>query len=253
MTQDDTSEPSGEALDSAEPSGEAPDTADAATDGAATPEAADEATGKLSRAAKLEAKAAKMRAREQARADAAAQQAAEPAAASTIGWPYVVLALGLLLVVVLAVGLPVALSWHGQAGSRGRALAKERVLDADRATVIVDARTYATDFGTYNYKTIDQDFARVKAHLTPSFATSYDSISQTLKQTDVQLKGMSTATVQGVAVESLNTTQAVLLVFLDQSVTSTQSPTARIDRNRLRMTLQRQKNGQWLMSELAPV
>ena len=113
------------------------------------------------------------------------------------------------------------------------------------------AQQYAVDFGSYDYQHLDADFQRVATHLTSGFAKSYASVSATLKPTIVQYKGKSTAAVQGVAISSVSTSRAVVLVFLDQTVTTTQQKTARIDRNRLQLTMQRQKNGTWLISDLA--
>ena len=61
--------------------------------------------------------------------------------------------------------------------------------------------------------------------------------------------GVSVAAVQGAAIESVTTKQAVVLVFLDQTVNTAKSDTARIDRDRLEMTLEKQSNGTWLIAE----
>lgn len=111
------------------------------------------------------------------------------------------------------------------------------------------ARQYAVDFSTYDYRHLDEDFARVSAHLAPSFRQQYASTTASLKSIVVQYRGVAIATVQGVGISSVSSKKAVVLVFLDQQVTNSTTKTPRIDRNRLEVTLQR-SNGQWLLSDL---
>ena len=65
-----------------------------------------------------------------------------------------------------------------------------------------------------------------------------------------QYKGKAVATVRGAAVSDVSPSGATVLLILDQSITTAQSPTPRIDRYRAQMTLQHQKNGTWLVSNL---
>lgn len=124
-------------------------------------------------------------------------------------------------------------------------------LDAARTSALKAAEAYAVDFGSYDYAHLDEDFQRVTAHLTPAFAKKYASVSSGLRSVIQQYHGKSTATVQGAALASVSATKAVALVFLDQTVTTTQSETPRIDRNRMQMSMSRQPNGDWLISDLA--
>jgi Mce-associated membrane protein len=205
----------------------------------------------LSKAAKLEAKAARLRERDAAKALAAQERAAagpvEPAARSRT-WMIVAAILAIVLVVVLAVGVPYYL--HQRRVSRN--LNAERRLDAARATVIVNASKFAVDFASYDYQHLTQDFQTVAADLTPAFKTKYNSLSASLVPTIVQYKGKSTATVQGAGVAAVTDNTATVIVLLDQTISTTQSTTARIDRNRLEIFLQRQANGSWLVSDLQP-
>lgn len=201
------------------------------------------------RADRLEAKAQRLRDKQ----DAVRANAAKPAASP---W----LRIGLPIVAgVVVLGLTAALIWFVvSADQRGddldaarRDLAAERTLDAARASALQAAQTYAVDFGSYDYAHLDQDFRRVTAHLTPDFAKKYASVGSGLRSVIQQYHGKSTATVQGAGLASVTATAAVAVVFLDQTVTTTQSTTPRVDRNRMQMTLQRQRNGTWLISDLA--
>jgi type II secretory pathway pseudopilin PulG len=130
-------------------------------------------------------------------------------------------------------------------------LSADQQLDAARTGALKAAESYAVDFGSYDYAHLDADFRRVTAHLTPSFAKKYASVSSGLRSVIQQYHGRSSAVVQGAAIASITTSKAVALVFLDQTVTTTQSKTPRIDRNRMQMSMQRKPGGSWLISDLA--
>jgi Mce-associated membrane protein len=197
------------------------------------------------RAARLEAKAARLREREEAKR-------AEPPHQAT-PWVIVSAVLGALLVASIVVGLLVSLDLRHQRDSRTRALNASRALDAERATVLHLASQYAVDFGSYNYKTYDADVARVKAHLTGKTLSDYTQASQALRPTILQYQSVETAAVAAAAIQTITPSQVTVIVLLDQTVTSKQSPTPRIDRNRLSMVLQRQPNGTWVVPQVTNV
>ena len=225
--------------------------------------AAQEASGKKrrpTRAEKLEAKAAQLRRAEQQAAERAAEQrqarTAEDGTGTvrrrgTSGW--LLVAAGV-VIVGLAVALAlVAVDLGRRSDQLDRARADSRSLSqlqSLRDSALSSAKKYAVDFGSYDYSNLDHDFQLVSSHLTKSFAAKYAQISQQLKSVIVKYKGKSAATVQGAGVTSVTGKQAVVVLFLDQTVTTTQSSKPRVDRNRLTMTLQRQADGGWLISDL---
>ena len=205
---------------------------------------------KLTKADRLEAKAARLREAHERAAAAAPPQV--PAGARRIGgWPLVAAGVLVLALVAAVVFLAVRL---GQQSSKvddlGKQVASASAQSLARDSAVATATKYAIDFGSYDYAKLDQDFQVVSSHLTPAFASKYKQISQQLRSVIVQYKGKSTATVGGAGVESLRGKQAVVLIFLDQTVTTTQSKTPRVDRNRVKMTMQRQPRGTWLISDL---
>jgi Mce-associated membrane protein len=197
------------------------------------------------KAEKLEAKAARLRERQEAKERAAKERAAAPVTvASTPAWIVPTLTA---IAVVFAIAFAITLPW----GLHQRHVAStSQKLDKARASALSAAKQYAVDFGSYDYQKLDEDFQVVASHLTKDFATKYAKVSSDLKQIIVQYKGKSTATVQGAAVASATTTKATVLVFLDQSVTTSQSSTARLDRNRLEMSLEKQ-GSTWLIADLS--
>lgn len=123
-------------------------------------------------------------------------------------------------------------------------------INSARRSALSTAQTYARDFGTYDYRNLDQDFALITSELTGSFKATYSSTAQSLKATVVKYQERSTATVQGAGVTSISPHHAVVIVLLDQSVTSINSTTPVVNRNRAVITLVRSGSGKWLMSGL---
>ncbi|MDT4925013.1 MAG: Mce-associated rane protein [Pseudonocardiales bacterium] len=214
------------------------------------PEPADEPTAgkvRLTKAERLEAKAARLREAEALAAERAAENAAP--AGSRNGWVIALGAVSAVLVVIVVLGAVYLFQVRDDRASAQRELAGLRSAATTRATVVAVATTYAVDFGSYDYRHLDADFKKVASHLTPSFAANYTKSSDGLKPTIVQYQGKSTARVQGVGVSSATTSSATVIVFLDQTVTTSQSTTPRVDRNRLQMKLVR-RNGTWLIENL---
>jgi Mce-associated membrane protein len=208
--------------------------------GSAEAASADSPERPKTKAERLEAKAARLRAADERRADLATARAAagvpvRPRSKSLIA------AMAVLAVLVVALGAVVAVlvpAWLHQ-----------RDVNAARVSALTAAKSYAVDFGSYDYQHLDRDFAKVAAHLTPGFKKSYLDSSTKLQPAIVQYKGKSTATVQGLAASTATTAKVSVVILLDQTVTTSQSSTPRIDRNRLQMDLVRQK-GTWLIAKL---
>lgn len=217
-----------------------------------SPEAS--STAPLTKAEKLEAKAAQLREREAARAQRAAlAPGGATANRSTRGWliAVVVLALALLGTVIYAAHEHTSASDANRAAKNARSISSSGArLDALRDSALNTATTVSASFGTYDYKTLTADFARTRAYLTPSFATDFGKLTSTLGSLITQDKGQTVGTVQGAGLESLKPPTAVVLVFLDQKVTTAESSTPRLDHNRLRLTLALQPDGKWLVSKL---
>jgi len=185
---------------------------------------------KPTKAERLEAKAARLREAEARRAEAV--DAAGPRRRST-GLVVAVAVLAVLataLATLLTVGF---ISWKHQ-----------RDLQSARSEVLTSARQFAVQFGTYDYQKLDAQFAAVATHLTPDFKAVYLKSSRGLKATIVQYKGKSVASVRGIGVTSAGESKASVVVFLDQTVTNTQSTVPTVDRNRLLIQLERH-HGQW--------
>lgn len=205
---------------------------------------------KLSKAERLEAKAARLREAERERAERAAT-APPPERRGVSGWWLVA---GGIVILALVGGLVfAAVGWRHADARAARAatqIGQADHADSLRESALAAAKQDAVDFASYNYTTLAADFARARSHLTPDFAAKYDQISAQLRAVIVQYRGQSKAAVLGAAVQSVGPKQAVVLLFVDQTITTNQSKTPRVDRNRMQLTLQRQSNGTWLISDL---
>jgi hypothetical protein len=218
------------------------------------------AKARPTKAERLEAKAARLREAEQRRAAAVSDPARpQPTRAVLVG----AIALGAVVAVLAALLIVFVVAWanrgdevrHARAAARREVAAAQRQADAVRAGSVVGnpavaaAKAFALDFGSYDYRHLDQDFAEVARRMTPSFAKNYAQTSSDLKPTLEQYKTQVTARIQGYGLTSATRTSAVVVVFLDQTVRTSQSSTPRIDRNRLEIHLVR-TNGKWLVAKL---
>ena len=118
------------------------------------------------------------------------------------------------------------------------------------AALVRIARTGGALFGTYDYRHLDQDFARVKALLTPGFATQYSDTTAALKPTIIEQHAISSVTVRSARLRSRTADSAEVLVTIYQTVrTSTQAPHPA--QSQLVVRLELQSDGRWLISSLA--
>jgi Mce-associated membrane protein len=223
-------------------------------------DAPETAKAKPTKAERLEAKAARLREAEQERAARAAATAELPATAGRRRRDVLVLVVAGVLVAGLVAALVVSL-WHAHTLSDQRSAAEHKLTTLRAASsqsaaepglgpsAVAAAKAYAVEFGSYDYRHLDADFAKVAAHLTASFKQSYLQSSSKLKPAIEQVKGVAVGTVRAAGLVSVTSTTAVVAVFLDQTVTTSQSKTPRIDRDRLIVTLVR-TGDTWLISKL---
>jgi Mce-associated membrane protein len=129
-------------------------------------------------------------------------------------------------------------------------LSHQDSLNAERTSAITAAKAYATDVATYNYKTLSADFGRVKAESTPQFRTSFEKSSAALAKVLAQYKASATAVAIDAGIVSISSSQAVVLVFINQRVENTTQHNASTDESRVKVTLQR-PNGKWLLAHLS--
>ncbi|HVE26375.1 MAG TPA: hypothetical protein VNC22_13270, partial [Sporichthya sp.] len=107
--------------------------------------------------------------------------------------------------------------------------------------------TVALGLTTYDYTRVEQDFAAVSQNLTKSFAGDYGTATATFRKLIAQVHAKATATVLNSGLSSEGDGKAEVIVFVDQTITNDNVKAPRLDRLRMRLTLEK-TDGRWLVS-----
>ena len=123
-----------------------------------------------------------------------------------------------------------------------------------RRDALQAATVAVRDLLSYDYRTLDTDVRRAKAHTTGAFAQQYAQTAGQLLGEAKQLKAIVQASVGLPGVVSAGRDQVVVLVFVDQAsvkqLPGQKSPTTRIDQSRVQLTMTK-VHGAWLVSALS--
>lgn len=122
-------------------------------------------------------------------------------------------------------------------------------LDSARASALVAAKTFSVELSTYDYHHLDQDFATVVAHSTGKFKSDFSKASKDLEPLITKYQATSTGSVSAAGISDATTSQATVIVFVDQTVKNSNATQPRVDRNRLRLTLT-DVSGTWLVEKV---
>jgi Mce-associated membrane protein len=141
--------------------------------------------------------------------------------------------LAALVVVLGAAAAYLGVRYH----STWTALASQNALNSARADAVAAGARYAVDLSSYDYHDLDRDFALVTTNSTATFAKSYQQLRAGLGTLLVDEKAVATGSVLAEAVQSVSPTRAVLLVFVDQSVTNSSTTQPQVNHNRMALTL----------------
>jgi Mce-associated membrane protein len=129
------------------------------------------------------------------------------------------------------------------------------------ARAVEDARNSASSaakvalphFSSYNYKTFDADVSTADKYLTAKYRKDYDDFQQKAVRAPA-LKYHATVTAEvafiAVAPHRASTGHVQLVVFLDQTTTSTRIAAPRIAHSRLHVDM-RKVGGRWLIAGVA--
>ncbi|MGH3678639.1 MAG: hypothetical protein ACRDU5_23435 [Mycobacterium sp.] len=151
-----------------------------------------------------------------------------------------------LLVVAAGVVVVAALALSGFLGWQLKQ--REDTAAAGRAALAV-AQSYAVTLTSVDNKNIDGNFAEVLNGATGEFKDMYSQSASQLRQVLIDNKAMSTGTVVDSAIKSATKTKVEVLLFIDQSISNVVNPDPRIDRSRVRMTMELVDN-HWLASKV---
>jgi len=128
-----------------------------------------------------------------------------------------------------------------------RARAEDGVEQARRAARSA-AEAHAVTLLSYDHRHLDRDFAAAREVLTGGFADDYATTTErVVRPSAEEVKAVVTAEVASSSVVRAAENQVVVLLFVDQTTTSTRLEGPKVDLNRVRMTMTR-VGQQWLVS-----
>lgn len=188
-------------------------------------------------------------AEEEAKAEAKdeAEEAAEPeaepepeSAASSRAWRHGVLVGLVVAVFVASLALSGFLGW--------KLLQAQQVTQAGKQAQDA-AVAYAQILTSIDSNKVDENFNQVLAGATGEFKDMYSQSSMQLRQLLIDNKASAHGVVVDSAVQSASADKVVVLLFVDQSVSNTTVPDPRIDRSRIKMTMDK-VDGQWRASKV---
>ena len=116
--------------------------------------------------------------------------------------------------------------------------------EAQRAAV-----SYAEVLTSIDSDKVDENFKEVLDGATGEFKDMYTQSSVELRQLLIENKATARGVVVESAVQSVSKDKAVVLLFVDQSVANAKLPDPRIDRSRMKMTLEK-LDGRWRASKV---
>ncbi|OBH40975.1 hypothetical protein [Mycobacterium mantenii] len=111
------------------------------------------------------------------------------------------------------------------------------------------AIAYAQVLTSIDSNKVDDNFKQVLDGATGEFKDMYTQSSVKLRQLLIDNKATAHGVVMDSAIQSESTDRVVVLLFIDQTVTNTAAPDPRIDRSRIKMTMEK-VDGRWRASKV---
>ncbi len=119
-----------------------------------------------------------------------------------------------------------------------------------RTDALAAARSHAQQILSYDYRRIDADIAEARRATTGSFRDEYAKTTATVvKPTAVQYRAIVSAEVKAASVKSAKPDEVVVVLFVNQTTTSTRIAGPKVDQSRVRMTLVK-RDDDWLVSKI---
>ncbi|AHH17757.1 hypothetical protein NONO_c29700 [Nocardia nova SH22a] len=145
-----------------------------------------------------------------------------------------------LVIAVAAIVLSTVFGWK---------LHQRNEIQSASDAALAAARAYALTLTTVDSGNLDGNFKAVLDGATGDFKDMYSRSSGRLRQLLLDNKATGKGTVLDAAVKSATTSKVEVLLFVDQTVTNSAAPDARVDRSRVQMTMEL-VGDRWLASEV---
>jgi Mce-associated membrane protein len=111
------------------------------------------------------------------------------------------------------------------------------------------AIAYAQVLTSIDSNKVDENFKQVLDGATGEFKDMYTQSSVKLRQLLIDNKATAHGAVVDSAIQSESSDRVVVLLFIDQTVTNNAAPDPRIDRSRIKMTMEK-VDGRWRASKV---
>jgi Mce-associated membrane protein len=111
-----------------------------------------------------------------------------------------------------------------------------------------DAVLLAEDLATYDYRDLGGNFRHVASRATDRFAGQLRALTEELGPELQRTRAVATATARAAGVVRADEGKAVVVLFVDQTVTNTATPEPRVERSRVELTLVRE-GGVWRLDQ----
>lgn len=147
---------------------------------------------------------------------------------------------------LVAALLVAATAWSGYCGWQ---LWQERRVDTAAAQAQATAVDYAQILTSIDSNKIDENFSKVLNGATGEFKDMYTQSSVQLRQLLIDNKATAHSEVVESAIQSKSTNKVVVLLMVNQSITNSNRPDPRIDRSRMKITMEK-IDGRWLASKV---
>ena len=121
------------------------------------------------------------------------------------------------------------------------------------ATVVRSASDGTVALLSYSPESLDRDFATARSHLSGDFLSYYNDFTQRIVAPAAQQKSLkTTARVVAAALSELRPDSAVVLLYVDQTTTSKDSPDPAMSASSVLVGMAR-VNGNWLIVKFDPI
>ena len=137
----------------------------------------------------------------------------------------------------------------GACGFLGWQVWDQRQINSAAHDAQATAVRYAQVLTSIDSNNVDQNFTEVLNGATGEFKDMYSQSSAQLRQLLVDNKAAAHGVVIDSAVQSASKDKVVVLLFVDQTVSNKAAPDPRIDRSRIKMTLEK-VDGTWRASKV---
>ncbi|MDV8068878.1 mce associated protein mas1a [Rhodococcus sp. IEGM 1366] len=118
-----------------------------------------------------------------------------------------------------------------------------------RQEALGTAREYSVIMSSFDYQDLDANKDSIASMSTDEFAGTYRTMVDSLRDVVAGGQGQATATAAHVGIESMDSSSATVLVFVDQEAKNVAAPQGNAQKYRMVISMVR-SNDQWLVSNV---